>query len=119
MDRKPAAHRGLAVVFAALLGIGTPSAQAGMVGTEEVLDRQAAASDRAKLKAFLERASVVEKMKALGVDGIAAHDRVAALGDEEVQALAQRIDSLPAGAALATTDIIIILLAVILLAIVL
>lgn len=119
MDRKFAAPRRLAAVFAALLAVQAPAARAGMVGTEAALAHEQATADRAKVEAFLERANVVEKMRAMGVDGIAAQERVAALSEEEAHALAQRIDSLPAGAALATTDIIIILLAVILLAIVL
>ena len=49
-------------------------------------------------------------MQAMGVDGLAAKDRVAALTDQEVHALAERIDALPAGGNLGTNDIIVILL---------
>ena len=48
------------------------------------------------------------------VDGLAAKDRVAALTDQEVHALAESIDALPAGGNLGTNDIIVILLVAIL-----
>lgn len=57
----------------------------------------------------------------MGVDGIAAENRVDALNDEEVHALAQRIDSLPAGGNIAgftNEQIIIVLLLVILVAVI-
>jgi len=50
----------------------------------------------------------------MGVDGLAAKDRVAALTDQEVHALAESIDALPAGGNLGTNDIIVILLVAIL-----
>lgn len=89
-----------------------------MVTTEDLATQNQADADRAKVRSFLERANVMERMRAMGVDGMAAKDRVAALSQEEVHALAQRIDSMPAGATLGTTDIIVILLVVILVAII-
>jgi hypothetical protein len=49
------------------------------------------------VKSFLDRAEVRERMQALGVNPQAARDRVDALSDEEVAALAGRLDQLPVG----------------------
>lgn len=108
----------LASLVAAVLTVQAPLARAEIVTTEEMTTPSQMDADRTKVLNFLERANVVQKMQALGVDSIAAKDRVAALSQEEVHALAQRIDSMPAGAALENTDIIIILLAIILVAII-
>ena len=58
-----------------------------------------------------------QRLQALGVEGVVAKDRVAAMSEEEVHALAQRIDSMPAGGALSTTDMMLILLVAILVAV--
>lgn len=70
--------------------------------------------DRAKVQQFLERSTVKDKLQAMGVDALNAHDRVAAMSDAEVHALAGRIDALPAGGALSQNDWILILLVAIL-----
>jgi hypothetical protein len=76
------------------LGAGMPlPASAGIIATDQV----AAGADRARLKSLLDRAEVREQMQALGVSPQAARDRVDALSDEEVVALANRLDQLPAG----------------------
>ena len=59
-------------------------AQAGLIGTGEVLS--------------VNRAAVAEQLQALGLTPQVAQERIAALTDAEVAALADRIDSLPAGA---------------------
>lgn len=95
----------------------SPPAVAEIVGTDEIAAPTPTDVERAKVQAFLEQATVVDKMKTMGIDGLSAKDRVAAMSQEEVHALAQRIDALPAGGNLGGTDIIIILLAIILIAI--
>lgn len=94
-----------------------PVAHAEIVPTEAVTAQNKVETDRAKVQSFLDRANVKEKMQAMGVDGLMAKDRVAALTDAEVAALAQKIDTLPAGAAMSSTDLIIVLLIAILVAI--
>lgn len=96
----------------------SPTAQAAMVTTQDALSAQQLQADRDKVRNFLDRAAVKDKLQALGVDAVMAKGRVDALSDQEVQLLAQKIDSLPAGGALGTTDIILILLVAILVAIV-
>jgi hypothetical protein len=85
-----------------------------MIATDQAGVSGAAAQERANVQVFLDRAGAWEKLQAMGVDGLAAKDRVAALTDQEVHALAESIDALPAGGNLGTNDIIVILLVAIL-----
>ena len=75
--------------------------------------------DRAKVREFMERANVKEKLQALGVSGWWAQSRVDSLSAEEVHALAERIDGMPAGGALSQMDMVIVLLIAILVAVLL
>ena len=85
-------------------------ASADIVPTDQVL----AGSDREKVRAFLEREGVEDRLKVLGVAPELAKKRVDSMTDEEVLVVAGRIDTLPAGGALSQTDWILILLIVIL-----
>jgi hypothetical protein len=72
-------------------------AQAGLISTEQVIDRGDAERDRARVMEFFARESVRHQFEALGVDPDEAAARVAGLSDEEIGKLAGRIDQLPAG----------------------
>jgi hypothetical protein len=117
MKKKVSRPHRLAGMLAVALTIQPPPAHAGMVSTEDIAAQRHADADRAKVRDFLERASVVEKMQAMGVDGVAAKDRVGALSQEEAHALAQRIDTLPAGGLFGISDLLIIILLVVLIVI--
>lgn len=104
----------LAVAVAAALGIQAPLARAEIVSTESIVAQSQLDSDRAKVQAFLDRASVKDRMQTLGVDGVLASERVKAMSDEEVHTMAQKIDALPAGGAFSQNELIIILLIAIL-----
>lgn len=119
MKQPVSPSRSLIAILAAALAFQAPLAQAGIVTTEEAASQKQPEDDRAKVQRFLEKANVKERLQALGVDGILAQERVAALSQEEVHALAQRIDSMPAGGALSTTDMLLIVLAVVLVIIIL
>ncbi|HEX5056699.1 MAG TPA: PA2779 family protein [Gammaproteobacteria bacterium] len=71
-----------------------PAAHAGIVGTEALLNAE---QSRATVNAFLAREDVRGQLAMLGVDPAQASLRTDALTDSEVQALADRIDNLPAG----------------------
>lgn len=76
------------------------SAQAAVIGTEQVAAAQAPAArgdGHARLNATLDRADVVAALQARGVDPAAARERVAALTNDEADALATQIDRAPAG----------------------
>ncbi|HYD75172.1 PA2779 family protein [Ramlibacter sp.] len=99
--------------LAAVLALQLPLAQAELIGPEAVLAMQSPSQeqlDRAKVQQFIESADLKDRLRAMGVDGIAASQRVDAMTEQEVHALAQRIDSLPAGGAFSDRDIILVLL---------
>jgi hypothetical protein len=87
---------------------------AALVSTDQAIGQGAAEQDRARVQAFLDRADAREQLQALGVDELAAKDRVAGLTDQEVHALAQKLETLPAGGDLSNNQIIAILLIVLL-----
>jgi hypothetical protein len=111
--------RPLACSLAAVLALQAPLAQGAMIGADAVVADRAPADqaqlEREKVQQFLESATVRDKLKAFGVDGLSATKRVEAMTQQEVHALAQRIDSLPAGGALSDRDVILILLVALLL----
>jgi hypothetical protein len=72
-------------------------AQAGMIGTDQVATASSQ-TDRSTVLNYLSRGEVSSQLQALGIDPSTAQARVAAMSDLEVQGLAQRIQSMPAGA---------------------
>lgn len=92
-----------------MLGFTSQNAAAGIVGTETVLAEQAN-MDREQVLAVLEREDVREKLVQYGVSPEEAAKRVAGLTDAEALELAQRIDDLPAGAAVVLLLVIIVLI---------
>jgi hypothetical protein len=111
------ACRAIAAALAMAFSAQVPLAQAEIVDTEALAAAapSQAELDRAKVQAFMDRANVKERMQAMGVSGLVARDRIASLNEAEVHALAERIDTMPAGGALSNTDLILILLVAILL----
>jgi hypothetical protein len=104
-------------LLASCVMVQAPLAQAAMVSTQEAVSAQQIQQDREKVRSFLDRATVQDKLQAMGVESAFAKDRVDALTNEEVVALAKKIDSMPAGGMLGTMDIILIVLLVILVAV--
>lgn len=80
-----------------------PSALAAIIGTEEAATSSSAAEQRAKVKAFLQRADVIEIFEAQGIDPDEAAKRTDSLTAAEIDQLAQKIDQLPAGGSLLGT----------------
>jgi len=72
-------------------------ATAGMIGTDRVVTESTQA-DRAAVLGFVARGDVARQLQSLGIDPKTAQDRIGALSDQEVQSLAGKIHSLPAGA---------------------
>ena len=87
-------------------------AQAGMIGTDQVATPSTQA-DRSAVLGFVSRADVAGQLQAMGLDAATAKDRVAAMSDAEVSMLANRINSLPAGADTAGVLILILIIAAI------
>ena len=109
-------HLIITTVAAAML-ILPPAARADIVDTQDLAAQTQTEQDRAKVQSFVERATVKEKLEAMGVEGLLAKDRVAALSEQEVHALAERIDAMPAGGTLSQMDMVVILLIAILVAV--
>jgi len=74
-----------------------PVAQAGMIGTDQVISSTQAQSDRAHLIESLSRADLADQLRSAGVDPVQLQDRVSSLTDEEVAMLNEQLDQLPAG----------------------
>ncbi len=104
--RRVLAGIAIALVLVASLPVGV--AQAGLVTTDEVIsqtyDKDAT---RAKVSAFMARADVEQQLAALGVEPAEAEARIAALSDAEIEAVAGKIDQLPAGGSIFVTAAIV------------
>jgi hypothetical protein len=87
------------VLVLALLSAGSPIvAQAEIMGTLAGIESSQRAADLAKLGDVLARDEARARMRALGVDEGQVEMRLARLTDAELNALAQRVDEMPAGA---------------------
>lgn len=104
------------ILFAVALAIPFQPARAELIATDQVASAAQVQADREKIRAFLNRADAERSLVALGVKPELAKQRVDALTDAEVVSLAGKIDTLPAGGYLSNTDVIIILLVAILVA---
>jgi hypothetical protein len=78
------------------LGIQAP-AHAGIVGTADAVSATQRLDHRGAVMRLVARADVREQMLALGVNAVEVEGRIAALTDSEVETLAAKIDSAPAG----------------------
>lgn len=78
----------------------TQPVQAAMIGTDQVMSRETTQLNQQKVAGALERPDVVAQLERFGVSKADAQARVAALSDTEVAALANQVDSLPAGGSL-------------------
>jgi uncharacterized protein YpuA (DUF1002 family) len=86
------------ILVASLLMLQFSFTQATMVGAEQMLPAATVQADRATVNGALSRTEVTSQLQAMGVDPQAAQDRVAAMTDTEVHALAGNINEMPAGA---------------------
>lgn len=87
------------VLVASLLTLSFHTAHAGLIGAEQAAAAAQPGADRALILGTLDRADVVAQLQAVGVDPLAARERVNSMTDQEAHALAQDIQAAPAGAA--------------------
>ena len=87
------------LLIASVLSFALPfqPAHAGLVDTDRVAASAQSQSDRERVRTFLDREDVHKALQAQGVDADAAKARVDALTDQEVQTLAGKLDTIPAG----------------------
>jgi hypothetical protein len=81
-----------------LLALSFQTANAGMIGADQAAAAGAAQTDRGLVMSVLSRAETAAQLQAAGVDPTMARERVAAMTDQEVHALAQDMQTAPAGA---------------------
>jgi hypothetical protein len=81
-----------------LLALSFQTANAGMIGADQAAAATAAQTERGMVMNALDRAETVAQLQAQGIDPTMARQRVASMTDQEVHALAQDIQTAPAGA---------------------
>lgn len=86
------------VLVASLLTLSFHTAHAGLIGADQAAAATSAEADRALVLSTMDRADVTAQLQAVGVDPLAARERVRTMSDQEVHALAQDIQAAPAGA---------------------
>ena len=80
-----------------VFALSVQTANAGLIGADQAAPSQAS-TDRALVLGTLDRADVVAKLQSAGVDPMAARERIRAMSDQEVQQLAQDMQTAPVGA---------------------
>ena len=85
-------------LIVSMLALSFQTANAGMIGADQAAAAGAAQTDRSMVLSYLSRAETAAQLQAQGIDPTMARERVAAMTDQEVQALAQDIQTAPAGA---------------------
>jgi hypothetical protein len=73
------------------------AARADVIGAEQFIDNLDRRATLERIDAVLARSEVQKELERLGVDSAEASERVAALNDEELMLLADRLEELPAG----------------------
>jgi hypothetical protein len=74
------------------------SAHAGMISTDQVVSVATDQANRDKVRDFVSRTDVVQQFQAMGLTAATAQDRTNAMTQEEINRIAGKIDTLPAGA---------------------
>lgn len=96
-----------------LLSILATPVQAGMIGTDHLLEQGA----RERLITELEKADMQQQLVELGVDPGEARERVQNMTDTEVARLNQQIASMPAGGHISNRLLAVLLIILLILAI--
>ena len=81
----------------AMMMLPFQTGQAAMIGSEQVNAAASVQLDRSVVADFLNRSQTVSSFQTAGVDTQSALERVAAMSDDEVAALAGKVNAVPAG----------------------
>lgn len=103
------------VVLGAVLCLHTAIGSAGMMSADQAIPLSQIQLERLRVQTFMDRAEVKDRLQSLGVVEIMSKVRVASMTDQEVHAMVQEIDNMPAGGRLRDSDLVIILLIILLL----
>ena len=74
------------------------SAQAGLISTDQAIASAANQANIDKVQEFLARAEVAKQLQTFGLNADTARERVNSMTQDEINRIAGKIDSLPAGA---------------------
>ena len=88
------------------------STQATLIETDQVLKQAQSQSNRDRVRDLVARADVQQALQSYGISSQAAQQRVDALTDMEIQQVAGKLDSLPAGASAGETVLIVVLVVI-------
>jgi cytochrome b len=102
------------VVLGATLLLQTSAVMAEVMTTGQMAAQNQTEAEKSRIQALVDREDVKVRLQALGVSESMAKVRVAAMTDQEVQVLAQKIDAMPAGGRLRDSDLVVILLIILL-----
>lgn len=92
---KPVSYALITGVLA--LSLHGPAARAAMVSTDQIVSAQQSQQNRSKVIALLTREDVKTALSTRGVSAADVQARVDAMTDQEVHALATKLDKMPAG----------------------
>jgi len=106
------------VILGAALCLQTTTVMAGLVTADQMAPQSQLEAEKIKIQSFIDRAEVKDRLQALGVAESMSKVRVAAMTNEEVHAMAQKIDTMPAGGRLNDSDLVVILLIILLILII-
>jgi hypothetical protein len=83
------------VLVVSLMALSFQSAQAGLIGADQAAG-SSTPSERAMVLSTIDRADVAAQLQASGIDPLAARSRVQSMTDQEVHAMAQDMQAMPA-----------------------
>lgn len=86
-----------ATIFAFNLSVLTAPAHAALIGTDAVAAAEHRKAAEQKIQEALARDDVAQQLSRMGVNADEARQRVAALSDQELAGLSDKLDRLPAG----------------------
>lgn len=75
----------------------TASTNAAMIGADAIVAAQSRQDAESRIQQALARTDVAKTLESLGVPSDQVQERIAALSDEDVSRLSERIERLPAG----------------------
>jgi hypothetical protein len=107
-------HRMIVVVLGAALCLQTSVTMAAIVTNAQLTALNQTEVEKTRIQEFMDRSDIKDRLQAFGVSETSAKDRVAAMTDQEVHTMAQKIDSMPAGGYIGNSDLVLILLIVLL-----
>ena len=89
----------LLVIFSSTTFL-VPAAQAGIIGTDQVLNAQQLQDTRNEIKQLMNRTETVKQFQSMGIDIEQAKNRVDSMTDQELAMMADHMKQMPAGGGL-------------------